>query len=277
MKVRLRRSVRGVGPSLVVGKTWWYGPQGITPGPVDTSPRSSSFRPRTQQQARKPARPRTSQYPLLSDREFFAPNLHVHFKLVRVGGAVGARLTRDASQDSAASRIQVNGAPIRLEAGDVIYNMDSLPIREAIDVMNHHGQTTLSFVDSRTGRALAGVTTLPAYTPLPDDVPRELFAANLGMNDQLIALGSDAFGARLSRTAAADTPAGALRLERGDMIIRLAGQPIRAREDVLSHFSQTSVEFINIRTGRLQMAYVQLLGETPGPSSTDEPLTAAPN
>ncbi len=262
MKVRLRRSVRGVGPSLVVGKTWWYGPQGITPGPVDTSPRSSSFRPRTQQQARKPARPRTSQYPLLSDREFFAPNLHVHFKLVRVGGAVGARLTRDASQDSAASRIQVNGAPIRLEA---------------VDVMNHHGQTTLSFVDSRTGRALAGVTTLPAYTPLPDDVPRELFAANLGMNYQLIALGSDAFGARLSRTAAADTPAGALRLERGDMIIRLAGQPIREREDVLNHFSQTSVEFINIRTGRLQMAYVQLHGETLGPSSTDEPLTAAPN
>ena len=36
----------------------------------------------------------------------------------------------------------------------------------------------------------------------------------------------------------------------GDMIIRLDGQPIRKPEDVLVHIDQTTVEFINIRTGK---------------------------
>ena len=99
-----------------------------------------------------------------------------------------------------------------LEPGDVIYNMDSLSIRKAVDVMNHHDQTVVSFIDSRTGRAFAGTMVLPSYTPLPDDVPKELFADNLGMHYQLIALGSGAF-ARLSRTAPSNTSAGMLRLD----------------------------------------------------------------
>ena len=42
---------------------------------------------------------------------------------------------------------------------------------------------------------------LPGYTPLPADVPQEIFAANLGIHYQLMPLDGETFGARLSRTA----------------------------------------------------------------------------
>jgi hypothetical protein len=50
-------------------------------------------------------------------------------------------------------------------------------------------------------------------------------------------------------------------LERGDMIVRLDGQPIKKPEDVLAHVDQTSVEFINIRTGKLETRVIQLPGQ----------------
>ena len=48
------------------------------------------------------------------------------------------------------------------------------------------------------------------------------------------------------------------------MIVRLDGQPIHGPEEVLGHFAGTSVEFVNIRTGNRQMAYVQLAETLPG-------------
>ena len=73
---------------------------------------------------------------------------------------------------------------------------------------------------------------LPPYTPLPADVPPENYAANLGIHYQLIARDGDTFGVRLSRTAFGNTPAAAIQLELGDMIIRLDGQSIHKPEDV---------------------------------------------
>ena len=142
-------------------------------------------------------------------------------------------------------------AQLRLEPGDTIYNLDGLPIREAVDVMNHHGRTDVSFVNVRNGRPQAGLMILPPFTPLPPDVPQEIHAANLGIHYQLIPLPGDTFGVRLSRTAYGNTPAAAIQLERGDMIIRLDDQLIRKPEDVLAHIDQTTVEFVNIRTGRI--------------------------
>jgi hypothetical protein len=187
-------------------------------------------------------------------REYFAPNIGIHFRLVRAGGAAGARLTRNPLPGSGAAQLQ-------LEPGDTIYNLDSLPIREAVDVMNHHGRTEVSFINVRTGRPQGGVMLLPPYTPPPRDVPQEDHAANLGMYYQLIPYEGDTFGARLSRTAYGNTPAAAIRLERGDMIIRLDGQPIRRPEDVLAHVDRTTIEFINIRTGRIETRIAQLPGQ----------------
>jgi hypothetical protein len=218
--------------------------------------RSTPTRSNDQRQSFKP----------ISSHEHFAPNLEIHFQLVQVGGAAGARLTHTPPRDSGVSNIRVNGAPVYLESDDVIYKLDSLPIRTAVGVMNHHGQTVVSFIDCRTGNAFTGTMVLPAYTPLPDDVRREPFAANLGMHYQLIEVGDGVFGARLSRTASGGTPAGSLRLELGDMVMRLDGQPIHGTEDVLNHVAATSVDFINICTGKAQIAYVQLPENVPGGS-----------
>jgi hypothetical protein len=259
------------------GGKYWLGPQGATPFPVYTPQRPLSVKPPTRQRQRMPVQPRPTHFQLLADREYHAPNLGIQFKLVRVGNAAGAMLTAKAVPDAGVTKIWVNGALMRLEPGDVISKLDSLPIRAAVDVMNHHGRTFVSFIDKRSGKSYAGVMALPSYTPLPDDAPEELFATNLGIHYQLIGLGGDAFGARLSRTISAGTPADGLRLERGDMIVKLDGQPIRSAEDLLSHVSRTSVDFINIRTGRLQSAYIQLPGEASTRGSSIEPLAAAPN
>jgi hypothetical protein len=93
-------------------------------------------------------------------REFFAPNIGIRFQMVPVGGAAGARLTQDPIPGGGASQLQV-------EPGDTIYNLDGLPIREAVDVMNHHGRTEVSFINIRTGRPQAGVMNLPPFTPPP--------------------------------------------------------------------------------------------------------------
>ena len=45
------------------------------------------------------------------------------------------------------------------------------------------------------------------------------------------------------------------------MIMRLDDQPIKKAEDVLAHFDQTTVDFINIRTGKLERRVVQLPGQ----------------
>jgi hypothetical protein len=189
-----------------------------------------------------------------AQREFFAPNIGIRFRLVPVGSAAGARLTQDPVPGSGA-------AALRLEPGDIIYNLDGLPIRDAVDVMNHHGRTDVSFINVRTGGAQADVMMLPAYTPLPPDVPQEIYAANLGMHYQLMPYEGDTFGARLSRTATGNTPAAVIQLELGDMIIRLDGQPIKKAEDVLAHIDQTTVDFINIRTGKVETRAVQLPGQ----------------
>jgi hypothetical protein len=81
------------------------------------------------------------------------------------------------------------------------------------------------------------------------------------MHYQLIPYEGDTLGARLSRSAYGNTPAAALQLERGDMIVRLDRQPIRRPEDVLAHADRTTVEFVNIRTGRIETRVVQLPGQ----------------
>jgi hypothetical protein len=187
------------------------------------------------------------------DRDYFAPNIGIHFRLVKVGGASGARLTRYPLPGSGA-------AQLLLEPGDTIYNLDALPIREAVDVMNHHGLTVVSFINIRNGQPQAGVMMLPGYTPQPADVPPERYAGNLGIHYQLMPYRDGSLGARLSRTAYGNTPAAALGLELGDMIVSLDGQPIHRPEDVLAHVDRTAVELIDIRTGRINTAIAQLRG-----------------
>ena len=189
-------------------------------------------------------------------QEYFAPNIGIQFRLVP------ARRSIKRPIDEELQRRATPGPPgLELEPGDTIYLLDSLPIRMAVDLMNHHARTDVVFLNVRTKRPQTGVMNLPGHTPLPADVPPELFAANLGIHYQLMALDGGTFGARLSRTATGDVPAAACGLELGDMIVRLDDQPIKKPEDVLAHFDQTTVDFINIRTGNLERRVVQLPGQ----------------
>ena len=146
---------------------WRYGPHTsqygfIVPRPSNgSSARSSNSRNRSYS---RPAPARSAQLYVTSDREFFAPNLKIHFKVVRAGGTTGAQLTRAPSANSPALHVLVNGSPVYLEADDVIYSLDSLPIYDVADVLNHHSETTITVVDHRSGKTLKGTMTLPAYT-----------------------------------------------------------------------------------------------------------------
>lgn len=66
------------------------------------------------------------------------------------------------------------------------------------------------------------------------------------------------YGARLSRYPVAGSPCAYLQLEPGDMIVSLDNQPFRGPNDVLSHYGQTSMVFINVRTGQPQTANLNL-------------------
>jgi C-terminal processing protease CtpA/Prc len=91
--------------------------------------------------------------------------------------------------------------------------------------------------------------------------PPETYAAKLGIHYQLIPREGETLGARLSRTAIGNTPAAGIQLELGDIIIRVDGQPIRKLQDVLNHIDQTTIEFVNIRTGKVETRVVQLPGQ----------------
>jgi PDZ domain len=125
------------------GKTWWYGPNGITPGPY-VAPNSRQQAPVHRQPQRRPA-------PV---PEHYAANLGIHFKLVRIGGASGARVTREPDANAAASQ---RG----LEPGDTIFMLDGRPIRSADDVRNHYAETTVDFINVRTGGAERCTLMLP--------------------------------------------------------------------------------------------------------------------
>jgi hypothetical protein len=64
--------------------------------------------------------------------------------------------------------------------------------------------------------------------------------------------GSFTYGARLTRYPVANSPASYLQFEPGDMIISLDNVAIYGPNDVTSHRYQTSMVFVNIRTGQPQ-------------------------
>ena len=75
------------------------------------------------------------------------------------------------------------------------------------------------------------------------------FAPNLGIEYLAIILPNQNWGLKLTQDAPANTPAGKIGLEAGDMITELDGQALRSEDDVRMHVESTSVRFINVRDG----------------------------
>ena len=186
----------------------------------------------------------------VSTRGHDSGNLGITYQVVQLGDRLGAKVIRPPVAGSPA-------AAIGLEPGDLIYEIDGLPIRHFVDVLNHNGKTSLSFVNVRTNRAEMRWVDLPAFNNYPPGVPTEQFASNLGLYYQLVAFGS-AMGVRLSRYPTANSAFAVLRLEPGDMLIDLDDQPIRNIDDVANHRFGTTFHFVNIRTGLIQAGEVNL-------------------
>jgi S1-C subfamily serine protease len=113
----------------------------------------------------------------------------------------------------------------------------------------------------------APVPAAPYYAPPPTNQ----YAANLGITYRLERYGN-AQGARLTQYPVAGSPASQIQLEPGDMIIALDGQPIYGPNDLLNHTAQTSVQFINIRTGQPQTNWVYIQPPNPGPGPAPGPF-----
>jgi hypothetical protein len=179
----------------------------------------------------------------------YAPNLGIEFELVPAGNAMGARLTKAPIAGSGAARLG-------LVVGDVITLLDDLPIRYAVDVMNHHGVTDVVFKRAGSERLQKFRVALRDFTPPPPEAPVENSAPNIGIFYQLVPY-EGKLGARLSRTSYTG-PAATIPLEQGDMILRIDGQPITKPEDVTNHVDDTTFEFINNRTGNTQTIRLRL-------------------
>jgi hypothetical protein len=188
-----------------------------------------------------------------SAREFepdhYAANFGLHFTIVTLNfRRFAAKLTRDPEPDTPAGRIG-------LRTGDILFTLDDLPIWGPIDVYGHHLDTKVQFY--RNGELLTRWGDLPRETPFPPDVPRELYSQNFVTSFQLIPFGKD-YGARITRILAGNSPLKPIGLEPGDMIVRIDGQRIGSATDVANHVLETEVIFIDVRTGLLKGAKVNL-------------------
>jgi PDZ domain len=189
--------------------------------------------------------------------EHLAGNVGVYYEMKPYQSAVGARLTRPSVPGSPA-------ASIGLEPGDMIISLDDIPLREPIDFQLHYARTSLVFINIRTGQPQTAELDLGPSTVI------DHYAANLGIYYVLYPYGGS-MGARLTRYPVAGTACAGLRLEPGDMIVSLDGLPIRTHADVANHFEQTTLQFINVRTGEPSAAEVNLPVQTqPGAGAPPE-------
>ena len=93
--------------------------------------------------------------------------------------------------------------------------------------------------------------------PLAGTDTREFYAGNLGIFFQMVPHGQT-FAARLTRDPLAETPGERLRFEPGDAVVELDDCVLREPIDVQLHRLQTTVRFVNVRTGNLQTAQADL-------------------
>lgn len=86
----------------------------------------------------------------------YSPRMGIYFNLTPFGTYYGAQLTRDPFPGSPLSQPQIN-----LKAGDTITHLDGVPLTSAGQLEQHHSQTSVTFVNGRTGQIKTRWTNLP--------------------------------------------------------------------------------------------------------------------
>lgn len=86
----------------------------------------------------------------------YSPRMGIYFKLRPYGTHFGAQLTQDPFPGSPLSQPQIH-----IKAGDTITHLDGVPLSSALQLEQHHSQTSVTFVNVRTGQIKTRWTTLP--------------------------------------------------------------------------------------------------------------------
>lgn len=97
--------------------------------------------------------------------ESYSPRLGIHYVLTAQGPYYGARLTQPPTLYSPLRQAQV-----QLEPGDLITYLDGMPVTSPQELENHYAQTTITFVNVRTGYQESRSVFLP-NTPGPGPGP----------------------------------------------------------------------------------------------------------
>jgi S1-C subfamily serine protease len=88
----------------------------------------------------------------------YSLRMGIYFNLTPYATHYGARLTQDPFPGSPLGQPQIN-----LKAGDTITHLDGVPLSSALQLEQHHSQTSVTFVNGRTGQ----IKTRWAYLPPP--------------------------------------------------------------------------------------------------------------
>lgn len=85
--------------------------------------------------------------------------------------------------------------------------------------------------------------------PVAPAAPATRYSPVLGVRYVPVARGDGTYGVQLTTAPAAGSPLAAAGFEPGDMILALDGLPIRSADDVESHTDDTTVDYVDVRTG----------------------------
>jgi hypothetical protein len=104
-----------------------------------------------------------------------------------------------------------------------------------------------------------GLSAQSAWGQLQAPAPSsDFFSPKLGIYYQFPIYEGNTHGVRLTQFPTPGSPAAQLQLEPGDMIVSMDNQPFYTTNNVESHYAETSLIFMNIRTGLPQSAVVYL-------------------
>lgn len=147
---------------------------------------------------------------------------------------------------------QFNNARRSIEGGNLDDEINARIRQEADRRIDRQYRETQQRVGRQNG--LVAEPAGPAISPgVPTPSPAGSggqFAQNLGISYVPVSYGDGTFGARLIAPPTPNTAAAGLGLEPGDVVFALDGQRFRSPADVLNHQQQTTIDFIDVRTGQ---------------------------
>jgi len=98
----------------------------------------------------------------------------------------------------------------------------------------------------------------PPLVPAPNG-PQPLYAANLGIYYQPVRYDDGTFGAKLTSAPVPGKPAATLPIDTDDVIFLLNDQRFTKSDDLLNHFGQTTVGYIDSSTNTTQSGTIAIL------------------